>query len=555
MRLLGEFRVAAIPAKLHGKPTADAACVGCFSARAALAALLLAHAGLLAHGATQHSPTMLEPAFLVSGISHWQFGRFELFRVNPPLVRMVAALPVLAAGCETDWSRYYDGPGSRAEFPLGSDFVKVNGERSIWLFTVARWACIPFSVLGGLFCFLWARELWGSEWSGLIAAALWCFEPNVLAHGELITADCAAASFGLGAGYFFWRWLRRPGWDRAFLAGLFLGLAELTKTTWIILFGLWPLLWVVFGRGLRVEGRASKSRRRGEPRGAPLMQLAFLLLFAVYLINVAYGFDGTLTRLEDFTFVSRTLTGAKETGKPGNRFANTWLGELPVPLPKQYVLGIDTQKSDFERPHRSYLAGEWKEGGWWYYYLYGLWVKVPHGTQLVVVLALVVFVWRWAWGRRVQREGARAGSLNREAVFADGGRPVVETGLPAPANGGREPTGEEEPDGDASGSPTSGPHGDESVSSLEGGSGPRLSALSSPLSSSLNPQPSPLNVLVLLLPALCVFVLVSSQTNLNEHFRYVLPCFGFVFVFCGALGRRVAGGEEPRGQRNKTKRR
>ena len=66
--------------------------------------LLATQAGLLAYSATRHSPTHLEPAFLAAGISHWQFGRFELYRVNPPLVRMGAALSVLAMGCETDWS-------------------------------------------------------------------------------------------------------------------------------------------------------------------------------------------------------------------------------------------------------------------------------------------------------------------------------------------------------------------------------------------------------------------------------------------------------------------
>jgi hypothetical protein len=68
-------------------------------------ALMATQAGLLAYSATRHSPTHLGPAFLASGISHWQFGRFELYRVNPPLVRLLAALPTLAVGCKTDWCR------------------------------------------------------------------------------------------------------------------------------------------------------------------------------------------------------------------------------------------------------------------------------------------------------------------------------------------------------------------------------------------------------------------------------------------------------------------
>src|SRR5579871_864754 len=55
--------------------------------------LLITQACLSAYSATRDSPTHLEAATLVSGISHWQFGRFELYRVNPPLVRIVAAWP------------------------------------------------------------------------------------------------------------------------------------------------------------------------------------------------------------------------------------------------------------------------------------------------------------------------------------------------------------------------------------------------------------------------------------------------------------------------------
>jgi hypothetical protein len=60
---------------------------------------------------------------------------------------------------------------------------------------------------------------------------------------------------------------------------------------------------------------------------------------------------------------------------------------IPVPLPAQYLLGIDRQKLDFELKLWSYLGGQWKQGGWWYYYLYALAIKVPLGTWLLIGLA------------------------------------------------------------------------------------------------------------------------------------------------------------------------
>ncbi len=63
---------------------------------------------------------------------------------------------------------------------------------------------------------------------------------------------------------------------------------------------------------------------------------------------------------------------------------------MPVPLPRNYVLGIDLQKSDFENQDMSYLRGQWRVGGWWYYYLYAMAIKVPLGTWVLLLLALSV---------------------------------------------------------------------------------------------------------------------------------------------------------------------
>src|SRR5436190_758070 len=110
--------------------------------------LIVIHVGMLSWGAYVHSPTLNEPGQLVAGISNWEFGNRGVYKVNPPLTRMVAAVPVLVAGPKTDWHSFYDWPGSRPEFSLGEDFVAANGERSAWLITLARWACILFSLLG-----------------------------------------------------------------------------------------------------------------------------------------------------------------------------------------------------------------------------------------------------------------------------------------------------------------------------------------------------------------------------------------------------------------------
>ncbi len=48
-------------------------------------------------------------------------------------------------------------------------------------------------------------------------------------------------------------------------------------------------------------------------------------------------------------------------------------------------------------------------------------------------------------------------------------------------------------------------------------------------------QERPRDLIVLIAPPIALLLVVSSQTGLNDHFRYALPAFGFLFVFIGQL--------------------
>ena len=81
-------------------------------------------------------------------------------------------------------------------------------------------------------------------------------------------------------------------------------------------------------------------------------------------------------------------------GHSGNRFAGTPLGHLVVPVPANYLRGIDEQRRDLESEWPSYLAGEWRLTGWWYYYLYALAVKVPLGIWALVFWSVGLTLFR-----------------------------------------------------------------------------------------------------------------------------------------------------------------
>lgn len=350
-----------------------------------VAILLVSHASLLIWGASRHSPTWDEPAQLASGIALWQAGRFDLYCVNPPMVRAMASIPAVMLCPEVDWDCYAKDECQRLEYAAGHRFLATNGWRSLWLLTLARWTCIPFSLIGAAICYRWAYELYGG-WSGVLALALWCSSPTVLAYSQLITTDTASTALGAAACYSFWHWLKRPTWLDATIAGGVLGLAELTKFSWVILFAVLPLIWLAW-----LISRYPLALRSGLIQH--FSQMCVILLVGVTVLNLGYGFEGSFQPLGKYWFWSAPLRGTSGpigVTPAGNRFRNSWLGHIPVPVPRHYLIGLDVQKADMELKRFAYLEGEWKEGtGWWYYYLYALAIKEPLGAWMLALLAII----------------------------------------------------------------------------------------------------------------------------------------------------------------------
>jgi hypothetical protein len=341
--------------------------------------LLGCHVALVLHCSLEDFATFDEAGHLCAGISSWQSGSYRLYNVNPPLPRLLAAVPVLLADPETGAVRLPTTPSERPEWNIGDRFARDNAPRFHALLVAGRCVTLAWSVAGALGVYFWARTLWGAS-AGLVALTIWCFEPSIIALAHIINSDLPAAVAALWAAYAFRGYLAAPSWRTALLAGCLLGLAQSCKFTLLVLTPLWCLFWLGLLRG-----------RQALP--AALGQLALLLGVSVFVINLCYQFAETGTRLEDIPFVSETLAGPSTSWRGqghGNRFAGSLLGAMIVPLPVDYLRGIDVQRRDFEpgRSRLSYLGGQWQAEGWWYYYLYSVAVKVPLGLLLLLLLSL-----------------------------------------------------------------------------------------------------------------------------------------------------------------------
>jgi len=356
-----------------------------------LVTLLFTQASLFAGLSWSTSLNSTEVGHIGATVYFWHTGKFDVFRVNPPLTRSIVGIP-LALFCNPNynWERYSARPQDRSEWVLGLAFINANEPDDLRLYVfLMRTAYFPLFLLGGYFSYHFASELYGVL-PGVVLLNLWVFSPLVLAWGATICPDVCAASLGIIGVYTFWHWLKTPTWGKTITAGICLGLLPLTKMTWIIAFPLWFLIWFIWVIPYFIK-RNSNVIIPG------WKQLAAILLIGVYMINMGYAFDGSFRQLRDYKFISHTLTGREINEKSlsvvtGNRFEKSWLGYVPVPLPGEFVQGIDTQKLDFERGIESYLRGEYSRHGWWYYYVYTILIKEPLGTLCLGVLAIITTI-------------------------------------------------------------------------------------------------------------------------------------------------------------------
>ena len=235
--------------------------------------------------------------------------------------------------------------------------------------------CVAFSLAGATVCYLWARELFSGT-AGIAAAALWCFDPFFLSHGAVVTPDTAAAATGVGAIYAYWRWTQQPTYVRACIAAMGIGLSQLAKFSLLLVI---PVCLVHLVVTALISWQHSKGWRLN---GRRLHHLIIFVAVRLYILNMGYAFKGSMTQLSGFSFSSQTLITLLRLTQ--------WIQWMPIPVPKDYLSGIDQQLVEVEHfRHESYLHGNWSDEGWYTYYLYSWLVKTPHGMQVILVVGII----------------------------------------------------------------------------------------------------------------------------------------------------------------------
>jgi len=170
--------------------------------------LLLAFFAQAITSALLKKPTFDEEFHIAGAYAYVRTGSLAMQQNHPLLVSILSGLPLLLMPELTppEEIRHWDDAylfhfADNLFWRLGHDVDKM-------LF-LARFPIILLGTLLGVFVFRWAQELYGSR-AGLLAAGLYAFAPNLLAHTRLVTTDLLVTAFVCIALYTFWRYLHQP---------------------------------------------------------------------------------------------------------------------------------------------------------------------------------------------------------------------------------------------------------------------------------------------------------------------------------------------------------
>jgi 4-amino-4-deoxy-L-arabinose transferase-like glycosyltransferase len=350
---------------------------------AAVMFLLLVLEFQLLYSVEHESLTFDEGDHIFAGYMSLKHHDFGLNPEHPPLVKMIAAVPLLRMNLHEPQlqNRYF----KTEAYLSGRDFIFQNDYEKV-IFR-ARMAASIFALLVALLAFFTASEMFGTG-AGFIALVLIVFEPNLLAHGALVTTDTGAAASLLASIYAFYRYVKCPSWGRVVVLGLAAGLFFIVKHSAVLLPPMLILLAVT--ELLRPRQEGDETRRHQAARLAGALVVAGII--AIGIMWVGYGFRYAARPAG--TQLNPPLENTLGTLRPAEAKVITMMARWKV-LPESWLFGLADVRS-VANTWPSYMFGKVYAHGVWFYFPVAFVIK----ATLTTLIFLPLIVYAIATGKR-----------------------------------------------------------------------------------------------------------------------------------------------------------
>jgi hypothetical protein len=309
---------------------------------------------------TIFSATYDEPVHVSAGLELLGQHRYELQHENPPLPRAVFAIAPMLSGMKYD-------PATPRWIQVSEVFHQ-NGRYKTNL-VLARVGNLVFFLIAAIATWCWGRRELGDA-GGLLTMLLFTMQPVVIGYSGLATHEAPAMAGLAVAVLAYLRWLEAPTNRRAIVFGAAYAFAILCKLSAL---GYVPAACaaIYLVRALR-DPETRRAWRRLLPSFVAAAITCMLLVWAGYAFTV-----GHMSDLDGY----RDVLDRRAIGRFVERHP-TWL--LPAPT---FVLGITQLMRLNHDPWSSYLFGEVRTDGWWYYFPVALALKTTIASLVLAVAA------------------------------------------------------------------------------------------------------------------------------------------------------------------------
>jgi hypothetical protein len=348
------------------------------------------------------SQTWDEAAHIYAGYSYWTRGDFGMNPEHPPLVKLVASLPLLPL-------KLNPPPVPETYFRIapyvGAQGLLYAGDADGLLFR-ARIATSLFTLALALLVFAAGYEMFGYG-AAILSLLLFVFEPNILGNGALVATDLAVASCFFATVYVFYRYVKRPSPGRLVLCGVVAGLALAAKHSGN---GILPVLVLLafvemlFRRraALATPGAAEKQCSAMLQTGRWACTLVVIAVIAIAELWAFYGFRFR-ARPGKLEITPPLADYVKELHRPREQQAILALAHWRA-LPEAYLYGMTDVLVGTQEGRPTFLLGKLYPVGRWFYFPMAFLIKSTVG--FVVLLLLLIFA-----------RPLRCLGLHREALF------------------------------------------------------------------------------------------------------------------------------------------
>jgi hypothetical protein len=335
----------------------------------------------LALSVRRESQTWDEGNHIFAGYMSWIHADFGLNPEHPPLLKLIATAPLLSMPLKSPKLR--DRYFKEEAFLGGKDFLYQNDADMILFRT--RMAAATLTLLLALLVFLATKEMFGTG-AAFIALALLAFEPNLLAHGALVTTDAGFSCFMFATIYAFYRHVKAPSAWRMVIVGVSAGLALAVKQTGILVLPMLLLLAIceVLRHRIAAKGIAEAATASGKQA---LKFAASLVAITVIAVAVLWAFYGLRYQARPNGLqLNPPLAEYVQGLKPHEAWIVSTMARWHV-LPASYLYGLTDVRLTADY-YTSYVLGKIYAHGVWFYFPVAFVIK---STLAFLVLLLLSF--------------------------------------------------------------------------------------------------------------------------------------------------------------------